>query len=151
MTVLLDKPDPNWLSNFKSKTSIAVADASSGPSTRNRNNFNYNQPAPANGSVSEVLFHEATLFNDNAAPMNSTLRRLDQSWRLSERNHDEVIVVARLNTAKGLAEEVLTAKNTVSPTLIWLKELPGEGKPRPPVKGMMKQDTYIRIYVPINR
>ena len=77
---------------------------------------------------------------------------VERPRRFGEAAQREAFDVQRLGDIlqrDGLPEDVLSAKNTVSPTLIWLKELPGDGKPRSTVLGTLQQDTYIRIYVPI--
>ncbi len=145
----LNEEDREWLREF----GVHQGRASEVPtSSRNFGNFNDKPDEPNTVIMGELLFHEKSFVGDaSEAPRNSSLRRLDQSWRLSSRNRDEIIVVAKLATVKGKAEEVLTAKNTISPTLLWLKELPGDGRVRAPIPGTLQQDTYIRIYVPIKR
>lgn len=98
-----------------------------------------------------LMFHEESQkSNDTAAPRNSTLRRLDQSWRLSSLHRDEVIVVGRVPMVRDAqAEELLTAADSPSPTRIWLKDLPGAGKKRAPQQGTIQQETFVRIYVPV--
>jgi hypothetical protein len=93
-----------------------------------------------------LLFHEQSAGAQEL--QNSTLRGLDQSWRVNEQNKDEVIVLIRLKRANGLAEDLMTVPDAASPTKLWLKGLPGSG-PRDAVPGVMQQDTYIRVYVPV--
>jgi hypothetical protein len=98
-----------------------------------------------------ILFHEELQRGqDTAAPRNSSLRRLDQSWRISSLHRDEVIVVGRVPTVRdGNAEQVLTAPDSPSPTRVWLKELPGGAKTRTPQQGTLQQETFVRIYLPV--
>ncbi len=121
---------------------------------------NYNSRGSAKKSTPEipggplamwsVLFHEAGIQKDSAGRslQNSTLRRLDQSWRLSEANTEEVIVLLKLAKVSGNAENAMTNPESASPSTLWLKALPGSG-PRPVVPGTLQQETYIRIYIPV--
>jgi hypothetical protein len=94
-----------------------------------------------------VLFHEAALKNeDGVFARNASLRRLDQSWRLSEFNTDEVIVVGRAVVPPTAAETALSGPE--SPTKLWLKALPGTGD-RAAIAGTGRQETWVRIYLPI--
>ncbi|CAN5321964.1 hypothetical protein BH11PLA2_BH11PLA2_00730 [soil metagenome] len=150
VNVFLDvkQSDSQWLSKFAAQTSMSVMTQ---PDPR-RNTFqNVNgTPTSTGGSAAQILFHEESLIgNDATSPSNSTLRRLDQSWRIHPRNVNEIIVVARLTAVKGNAEEILNAKNSASPTKLWLRSLPGEGKPHEVIPGTLQQDTYVRIYIPI--
>ncbi len=92
-----------------------------------------------------LLFHEATVGRND--PNNASLRHLDESWRLEDDNRDEVILVGRLPQQRGGAEE-LTA-GAVSPSRLWLGELPSSGKPRPPLSGTLRQDTLVRVFIPV--
>ena len=46
------------------------------------------------------------------------------------------------------AEEIFKDPTGPSPTRLWLKGLPGQG-PRQPVPGTLRQETYIRVYIPV--
>ena len=94
-----------------------------------------------------ALFHEATLKNEeNTFARNASLRRLDQSWRLSADNRDEVIVVGRVAPPAGPADEMLTGPN--SPSKLWLKGTPGSGE-RWTIPGIARQETWVRFYLPV--
>ncbi len=94
-----------------------------------------------------VLFHEASLRNDEGVTArNASFRQLDQSWRLSPDNRDEVIVVGRVAPPTGPAEDVLTGP--YAPAKLWLKALPGTGE-RPRIFGTARQETWVRFYVPV--
>lgn len=107
--------------------------------------------AAARGSTLPMwgyLFYEHALKNEAGSyPRNASLRRLDQSWRLRPDNRDEVILVGRVVVPVGAAEELLGG--TASPTRLWLKGLPGSGKPRQPIPGTARQETYVRVYLPV--
>lgn len=102
-------------------------------------------------SLLRVMFHEAATQGDEATATlaNASFRRLDQSWRLSPENRDEVIVVGRVEPTAGPAEAIMTEPNSPSPTKLWLKGLPGTGQTREPVPGTLRQETFVRIYVPV--
>lgn len=107
--------------------------------------------------MKSILFygHEG---NPNGALAASGLRNLDQGWRLrplpvasagAEKPYlAEALVVARAVVPQGPAEEV--TQSGASPTRLWLGRLPDGGK-RPPVPGLMRQETYIRIWIPVLR
>lgn len=111
-------------------------------------------PSPA-AIVKAVLFHSL-----EGGPLshlnNSGLRPLDQGWRLrglkavnltAEKQYlDEVIVLGRAVLPPAAAEEV--SRDGASPTRLWLGSLPGSGT-RPPLTGTLRQETYVRIYIPV--
>ena len=107
---------------------------------------------PVGGPIAlwSMLFHEKGVATDTngRSLQNSTLRRLDQSWRLSEANTEEVIVLLKLAKVSGNADEMMLGADSGSPSTLWLKALPGSG-PRPAVPGTLQQETYIRIYIPV--
>jgi hypothetical protein len=96
-----------------------------------------------------VLFHEASLRNEEGVfPSNSSLRRLDQSWRLNPENRNEVILVGRVIPPAGQpATELFSSE--YSPTQLWLKGLPKPGESAPEVPGTARQETYVRVYLPV--
>jgi hypothetical protein len=95
-----------------------------------------------------VLFHEGALRKDEGViPRNASLRRFDQTWRLSPDNRDEVIIVGRVAPTLGAAEDVLSGPN--SPSKLWLKTLPGSGEARPKITGTARQETWVRFYLPV--
>ena len=94
-----------------------------------------------------VMFHEAALRNDEGViPRNASLRRLDQSWRLSPQNRHEVIVVARAPAVFGQSADLTGGPWSAS--RLWLTAVPGGG-PRPPVPGVGRTETYVRLYLPV--
>jgi len=107
-------------------------------------------PTTAFGEVPPwgVLFHEGTLSHgEGVIPRNASLRRLDQSWRLNPDNRDEVILVGRVTTPAGSpAEEALSGPGAAS--RLWLRKLPGSG-PRTPIPGTGRQETWVRVYLPV--
>lgn len=80
-----------------------------------------------------------------AVRRNNSLRDLDQSWRL--RNKDELILVGRVLRKEGPAEEV--AMSPATPARLWLGALPRSGQPRPPIPGSLTQETYVRVFLPV--
>ncbi len=91
-----------------------------------------------------LLFHEAWTGQE---PSNGSLRDLDQSWRLTGDDRDEVILVGRLPQMKGPAEDVTRAPE--SPCRLWLDKLPTDGGDRPPLRGTLRQDTIVRVILPL--
>ena len=92
---------------------------------------------------------------------NSGLRTLDQSWRVQPtatqdaRNRTqpgdlprrELLLVGRIQPETGNAEELTHSSG--SPTRIWLDHLPGTAAHRPALEGLLEQQTYVRIFLPI--
>jgi hypothetical protein len=99
----------------------------------------------ANDLRLELLFHEA--WNGQQDPTNGSLRDLDQSWRVTDDNRDEVILVGRLKQEKGPAEAVTAGAG--SPGRLWLDKLPTDGGNRPTLNGTLRQDTIVRVFIPL--
>jgi hypothetical protein len=120
-----------------------------GPGVRRGRGYN---PQPTTPSATGELGLWGLLFHEEAMKglelQNSTLRGLDQSWRLSEKNDGELILLIKLKRETGAAEPMMTAADSTCPTQLWLTALPGSG-PRAAVPGLMQQDTYIRVFVPV--
>lgn len=141
VTILLDKEDPDWLTKVGSGSMVTAL----------ANQTDRRSAAVPGGSAQlfGMLFHDAQPGGEDRPPVNATLRRLDQSWRLTEQNRDEVILVARLATERGAGTVLVGEPNSPSPTKLWLKDLPGGGKPWPGLTGTVRQETFVRVYVPV--
>jgi hypothetical protein len=94
-----------------------------------------------------LLFHQTGGDSMQAQPSHA-LRGLDQAWRLRDTNLGEIIIYGRLATEYGPAEEV--EQNPITPGRLWLGALPASGS-RPSLGGVLRQETYVRIYVPLRR
>ncbi len=95
-----------------------------------------------------VLFHDAALsIAEGVVPRNASLRRLDQSWRLSPGHRDQLLLVGRIAPPPGDAETVLAGD--YSPTLLWWRESPHSGRPRTPLSGVGRQETWVRFILPV--
>mgnify|MGYP002780410096 CR=1 FL=1 len=143
---------PDWMSRELSLGSVGVpVQDTPGWGGRNRN-------TPAQSTTSSalnlwpVLFHEKAL-TSGSSPMNSALRPLDQSWRMSPEFTDQAILLAKVDgkTDPGStnAEQLLTDPTGPSPTLLWLRGVPSGSDPRTPVPGTLRQETYIRVFLPV--
>jgi hypothetical protein len=77
---------------------------------------------------------------------NTTLRRLEESWRLNR--PEEAVVVGRVPRAEDAAEKV--SQEGASASRLWLGELPEPGKARPPLPGKLCQETYVRVFIPVS-
>ena len=112
-------------------------------------------PQPGAGRLAApmlgVLFHESSLKHDEGVvPENASLRRLDQSWRLSAQNRSEVILVGRAVLPVGPAEESLSGPSAAS--RLWLRGLPGSGDREPMPRGSTgRQETWVRVYLPVRQ
>ncbi|WP_143392820.1 hypothetical protein [Fimbriiglobus ruber] len=117
-----------------------------------RSGRNTTIPGSSNLSMWGALFHEKATPPASGALKNASIRELDQSWRVSEDNRDEVILLARIGPVSGLSEEMMTREaESPSPTKLWVKSLPGGTAARDQVPGSMRQETYIRAYIPIRK
>jgi len=100
-------------------------------------------------TVKGLLFQQSS--DSTGQERNHSFRRLDQSWRLSSERWQrpgltrEAILFARLPQTVGQAQQ----DNGGSGAALWLGELPGEGRTRPPLPGSLTQDTYLRVYLPV--
>ena len=103
----------------------------------------------------KTQFNERLLDNANTS-RNHALRLLDLSWRLREEplairdtSIREAILVARVKFTTGSAEALTRDANQPLPTNLWLGDLPSANKVRPPLAGLMAQDTFVRILLPV--
>jgi hypothetical protein len=94
-----------------------------------------------------VLFSDVAAETLRAQAPNASLRRLDQSWRVSSDRPEQAMLVLRIPTREGPAEQMTRAAS--SPSRLWLGELPTSGKRRPDVNGTLKQETYVRVLIPV--
>jgi hypothetical protein len=122
-------------------------------SNRNRGQTVSRTTTRSSTGASAPLNFFGYLFHDKAVgkvrqTQNASLRVLDQSWRLNERNVDEVIVVLKLRRASGAPEDLMTKPEGASPSKLWLKGLPGRDT-RSGVEGVLQQETMIRVYLPV--
>jgi len=142
-----------WLDTNAGLSSVAVT---------NYNTYNspYSSSSKANVQTVSTLSLWGLLFHERAVAkssnlMNGSLRDLDMSWRISEDNRQEAVLVAKIDSTTGLAEELMDAKDGPSVTKLWLKNLPtdkdakGDQAARQPVPGTLRQETYIRVYIPV--
>jgi hypothetical protein len=110
---------------------------------QSNNNYYGNNWRSTPPKLDETL--RASFFQQaSGTQQNASLRFLDQSWR-AEKDKNAVILVGRLETQKGDAEDV--TRTPASASRLWLGSLPGE--PRQPLVGLMQQETYIRVFIPI--
>ncbi|MCC6416927.1 MAG: hypothetical protein IT429_01620 [Gemmataceae bacterium] len=99
--------------------------------------------------VKELMFHEKADPQQRRA-RNHAQRLLDQSWRLTEERPDrdgvvrEAILVGRVPREAGRADGR-------APTNLWLGAIPGGDQERPALNATMRQDTYVRVFLPVTR
>jgi hypothetical protein len=104
---------------------------------------------PQTGEATSSLVKTALFFDiaDRKKEMsNRSLRYLDQSWRVKH-NQKGAIIYGRLALPVGPAEQI--TQDPVSPSRLWLGVLPGQGVNRPALSGTLRQETYVRIFIPI--
>jgi hypothetical protein len=94
-----------------------------------------------------VLFSDYVADTYRVQTPNASLRRLDQSWRINPDRPEQAILVQRMPTREGPAEAM--TRSGSSPSRLWLGELPTAGGRRPAVNGTLKQETYVRVFIPV--
>jgi hypothetical protein len=143
---LASEEDPQWLERNANIAAVTTITDKSG--TADSPLF----AGTGNVSLWGAMFHEFLVGKmNNTSLSNASLRPLDQSWRLDEKNLDEVIVLAKIGPVTGPAEVVFGQANSPTPTLLWLKGNPADGKPREPISGVLHQETYVRIFLPVKK
>jgi hypothetical protein len=92
-----------------------------------------------------ILFFASSMGGERTG-RNHGLRDLDQSWRL---NHDprEAVLLARLPVRQGPADDV--NRGATTPTRLWLGALPAANTAAPSLVGVLRQETWVRVYIPI--
>lgn len=143
------KKDDTW---FEREASMNVVGNQYNQPAYQRNRYQSMAPRGiTNLNIWGALFHERAVRSGPLA--NSSLRNLDLSWRVDEaagkRYPDEAILVASVRPPAGPAEQILTDPQGPSATTLWLKNLPGSGQPRVPVPGTLRQETFVRVIIPI--
>ncbi len=98
---------------------------------------------PVGQLMKTVLFYN--LQPNKNSLRNSSVRDLDESWRLSNltRRAEELVLYGRTDRIEGSAEQVTTDGS--SPTHLWLDKLPAYGTERPRLVGMLAQETFARV------
>jgi hypothetical protein len=116
----------------------------------------YANPRPIYQQMKRLLFYREYGVEEKEMT-NAGLRRLDQSWRLrvlpeypvpdNARFRDEAILVARAAVLADRAETV--TEHGVSPSRLWIGAIPNIGASRPAVLGYITQETYVRVFIPV--
>lgn len=131
------EPIKAWIENAKRLTVDKTVPLSGPPGTTSNPPFRLWKP----------MFNDFALDSGRSPTPNASMRRLDQSWRVSQDHPEQAVLVLRVPTHQGQAEEVTRAAD--SPSRLWLGELPTSGAKRPTLQGTLKQETYIRVFIPV--
>ncbi len=107
-------------------------------------NPNYPQSISSDNIFRRLIYYSR--YPSAGQARNLALRELDESWRLGLKN--EVVLFGRLPHRQDKAEAV--TEDAVSPCRLWLGQLPAPNARRPELAGTLKQDTYVRVFLPIN-
>lgn len=107
----------------------------------------YGTTSKPNFRLWPVLFADLAAANNLDQAQNASLRRLDQSWRVGEDRPEQAILVLRIATNETAAEGMAQAPQ--SPSRLWLGDLPTGGGTRPALQGTLKQETYVRVFIPV--
>jgi len=108
--------------------------------------------APAADGVSPDWFATKLFFHDllqgQAGPVGiASLRDLDMSWRFNGTSGDVAIIIGTMPRFDGDGEDIMNKPATA--TQLWLGAFPGTVAQRPRLDGKLKQETCVRIIVPI--
>src|SRR5205814_7472018 len=98
----------------------------------------------SDGIFKRLLFYGSR--NPTGQAHNLSLRELDEYWRVNGLKQ-EVILFGRLPRRHEAAETV--TQDPANPSRLWLGQLPGPNVKRPELLGTLKQDTYVRVYLPL--
>ncbi len=143
-------PASQWAGNVQ-----ALAPAGAAPSEPLDNQPSYAAAKQPYELLKDLMFHAKA---EGVQTTNGGLRPFDQSWRLDAEKtatagqtdqvqRNEVILVARTPTLDASSETV--ARDAGSATRLWLSRLPNGKNERPALSGFLKQQTYIRAYIPV--
>ena len=86
-------------------------------------------------------------FGNSSAGASDFARQFDQSWRLSPAWADQAIFLARTYRTERPAEDY--SRDPASPTRLWVGDTPGPGKSRPALPGSLRQEVFVRAYLPV--
>ena len=155
----IGRSDGLWVNDAQTLAPSRIGPNGVPTAAQNDNDFNgfktpqsFIRPKRPYELMKDLMFHGKA---EGSQLLNSGLRTLDESWRLNAEKtasgesvfRDEVILVGRTPTLSDRAETV--AKNPGSATRIWLDRLP-DGKSAPPaLPGYLAQETYVRVYIPL--
>jgi hypothetical protein len=106
------------------------------------------------GTVKSLLFHERS--DERNVGRNHLLRPLDLGWRMQEapggqidNKTREAILFARVRFRSGAAQSLTNDTQNPLPSKLWIGELPDPGIARPALDGILNQDTFIRVILPV--
>ena len=94
-----------------------------------------------------ILFADIVTDGHRQSAPNASMRRIDQSWRVGSDRPEQAMLVMRLPIREDDAETM--TKSPLSPSRLWLGALPSGGGQRPAIQGRLKQETYIRVFIPV--
>ncbi|HVK09440.1 MAG TPA: hypothetical protein VM597_11750, partial [Gemmataceae bacterium] len=144
------EPLPAWLTNQAKYSTAQSRPSSYGPGMI--------RPETAGTTTQPVYRLWADLFYEAAEAqavnqgygLNASVRSLDQSWRVAGADRPEhAILVIRLATKERSAEDATA--DPANPSKLWVDALPTVANPpaRPAVPGTLKQETYVRVFIPV--
>jgi hypothetical protein len=119
------------------------------------NNYNYGYgyygsgPVPAGTSVKMLLFPNLIPANPGEGNLVGSTGAFDQTWRLlpnSQGRPTQVMLYGRL-AARGHAEPVTAG--SASASRLWLGDLPAPDRTRPSLTGELRQETFVRVFIPL--
>lgn len=117
-------------------------------------NANFLEERSAYRLLKPMLFYRAS---ERTQTTNAGFRRFDQTWRLRPlveyplperpRYRDEAILLARTVMLSDRAEDV--TKHAATASRLWVGALPDGTQARPELRGYVTQETYVRVFVPV--
>jgi hypothetical protein len=97
---------------------------------------------PGQPVIEKILFF--SFYGSSDLKRDSALYYLDQGWR---RQPGGAILVGRIARMEGAAETI--TQDPAVPTQLWLGDLPSGKGNRPALAGTLRQDTYVRVFLPV--
>jgi hypothetical protein len=98
-------------------------------------------------AMKSMFFNDVVERGGDRPRSNTTVRYLDQGWRLAK-DRDEVVLVGRVEARIGDGPAEKVATDPATPSRLWLGALPGSGS-RPKLEGTLTQRTFVRVYIPV--
>jgi len=134
-----------FVANGTSATKWMQNDFPAGSSDSQATRYARQNDGPVAYRLWGAMFHD--MLDTSSSFTNASVRKLDQSWRISKENLGQAVLIGRIPTNAGQAEDLMVPNQ--SPTRLWLTELPGANVERTPIPGTLRQETYIRVMIPI--
>lgn len=153
VTTVTGDGDANTAREFKGWLNDGVRYAGAIETNSSRYNYSRNSDYGTTSNphfrIWSLLFHEVAYDADvrTGKSANASMRELDQSWRTGNGHSEQAVLLLRIPTIQGAAEEITRSPN--SPSRLWIGSTPTDGGQRPANPGNLRQETYVRVFIPV--